>query len=262
MYTSKTAGRGFISLGICLRDKNPTNTNRFKTLFQAELEALGEEGDSDANFMLGLRAYHGADSSPAPRVAAVYWRHAAEKGHTDAMYSLSLLYLNGRGVQASPKKAIELLYHACSRHHPGALNRLGCHFWWGDVVSQDREKALTLFTYAHQLGSAEAAYNLGIYCLSPTPSYNDVRSGIHYLCQAAQQYLPEAMAQLAACFDGKYPLFEDRAASRQWRELAARFDHLPSQLHLASHYLYIDKSQKAYQWLHRAAQQGHAPRNT
>ncbi|WP_075880013.1 tetratricopeptide repeat protein [Vreelandella massiliensis] len=236
-----------------------TNVNQLKQSFLHELKALGEEGDSEANFMLGLRAYNGADKPPNVAVAAEYWQQAAKKWHLDAIYNLALLYLKGKGVDHSPSMAIALLYDACSQHHPGAINRLGCHYWWGDLVQQDREKSLSLFVYARQLGSSEAAYNLGIYCLSSNASHGDIKNGIWYLSQAAKEEQPDAMARLATFFEGEYPEFVDHVSAKKWRELAATFGHIPSQLQLASGYLFQGEIYTAYNWLREASAQGHEP---
>lgn len=122
------------------------------------------------------------------------------------------------------QRALHLFYKASDKGHAGAVNRLGCHHWWGDIVTQDRNKALTFFVYAHQLGSTFAAYNLGLYCLMPQVSYNDIKLGIHYLLQAASAHQPEAMMRLAHVFGGAYPDFEDPVAAYQWQKMAANFD--------------------------------------
>ncbi|MDR5900110.1 tetratricopeptide repeat protein [Halomonas vilamensis] len=213
-----------ISADIIPYEEQAPAKDALDTVFLLELKALGASGDGDANFMLGMRAYYGADAAPNLLMAATHWYRATGSGHADAAYHLGLLYLHGGGVPLCYQRALHLFYKASDKGHAGAVNRLGCHHWWGDIVPQDRKKALTFFVYAHQLGSTYAAYNLGHYCLTHQVSYNDVKLGIHYLLQAASAHHPEAMMRLAHVFDGAYPDFEDPLAAYQWQKMAANFD--------------------------------------
>ena len=64
----------------------------------AGFQSYAEQGDADAQFMLGFM-YAFGEGVPEDHAAAVRWyRMAAEQGHADAQWSLGLMYARGDGV--------------------------------------------------------------------------------------------------------------------------------------------------------------------
>ena len=63
-----------------------------------EYRALAEQGDVDAQFMLGSM-YDKGYGVPQDHTEAVKWyRKAAEQGDAQAQFSLGIMYFNGKGV--------------------------------------------------------------------------------------------------------------------------------------------------------------------
>ena len=64
----------------------------------AEWMPLAENGDAQAQSLLGL-LYRGAPGIPSDAAESARWyRRAAEQGHAHAQYNLGLAYQSGRGV--------------------------------------------------------------------------------------------------------------------------------------------------------------------
>jgi TPR repeat protein len=87
------------------------NQNKFTQLFttapdadQNASEALkalredAEQGDPNAQYLLGLVYNSGAGAPQDFAAAATWYRKAADKGHAGAQFYLGLLYASGRGV--------------------------------------------------------------------------------------------------------------------------------------------------------------------
>ena len=64
-----------------------------------------EQGDSDAQSILGIMYDDGQGVVQDYKEAAKWYRLAAEQGDSDAQYNLGLLYFNGQGVVQDYKLA-------------------------------------------------------------------------------------------------------------------------------------------------------------
>ena len=95
----------------------------------AETRKKAEQGNTDAQFSLGLR-YATGDGVPKDEVEAVRWyRKAAEQGDVQAQTNLGGMYYNGTGV---PKDLVQThMWWWCSAHPellvPGtpSVNKIG-----------------------------------------------------------------------------------------------------------------------------------------
>ena len=63
-----------------------------------DLKKSAEQGDSNAQYMLGLAYDVGVGATQDFAMAATWYRKAAERGHAGAQFNLGHLYADGRGV--------------------------------------------------------------------------------------------------------------------------------------------------------------------
>lgn len=74
-----------------------------------QLESLAEQGEADAQYLLGLR-YARGENAPADMYKALYWwEKAAIRKHPDALYELGRRYRLGEGVEQDVRKATRML---------------------------------------------------------------------------------------------------------------------------------------------------------
>ena len=71
-----------------------------------EWRPLAEQGDSYAQYKLGLMYDYG-EGVIEDDTQAVYWfRKAAEQGHTKGQYSIGYMYASGRGIAKDDTQAV------------------------------------------------------------------------------------------------------------------------------------------------------------
>ena len=61
----------------------------------ADLRALAEAGDTEAQYNLGLMYVNGRSVAQDDAEAVAWYRRAAEQGIAEAQYNLGLMYVNG-----------------------------------------------------------------------------------------------------------------------------------------------------------------------
>ncbi len=66
-----------------------------------EFERLAAEGDTDAQYQLGIMYYRGEGVLQDYDKARMWYRRAADRGDTDAQLNLGLMYAQGAGVAQS-----------------------------------------------------------------------------------------------------------------------------------------------------------------
>lgn len=105
-------------------------------------ERLARDGDTEAQFVLGLLHSDGA-GVPLDYEKAFFWYHeAAKQNHIDAQYNLAHLYLSGDGVDKDLAQAIHWWRKAAEKGHVRAQYNLGFAYFRGIGIDQDHEQAL------------------------------------------------------------------------------------------------------------------------
>ena len=100
-------------------------------------------------------------SSMALYGAASDYEDAAAEGDSKAQYNLGLCYLNGDGIIQNDKNAFEWFKKAADHGYPHAECMVGLCYAFGKGVNQNDKKALEYFKKAANKDIAEAYYNLG-----------------------------------------------------------------------------------------------------
>jgi hypothetical protein len=70
-------------------------------------QAPAQEGNKDAQYLLGLAAKHGRGAPQNHEVAVKWFTLAAERGHADALNDLATCFSRGEGVARDDAKAFE-----------------------------------------------------------------------------------------------------------------------------------------------------------
>jgi len=86
----------------------------------SDLRKSAEQGDSNAQYMLGLAYDVGVGAAQDFAEAATWYRKAADQGHAGAQFNLGHVYADGRGVKQDYVQAHMWLNLAAAGSQPGA----------------------------------------------------------------------------------------------------------------------------------------------
>ena len=95
-----------------IKKKKPTEN------FQnSNLKRRADQGDAEAQYLLGGLYDIGQDVSKDYAQARQWWKKAASQGHAEAQYNLGVLYAEGLGVPLDTTKARELFEKADAQRY-------------------------------------------------------------------------------------------------------------------------------------------------
>ena len=109
-----------------------------------EVEQLcldAEQGDADAQFLLGRRYFNGEGVPQNYQEAVKWFRLAAEQGDADAQFLLGRRYFNGEGVPQDYQEAAKWYRLAAEQGQADAQFSLGNMYALGEGVPQDDVQA-------------------------------------------------------------------------------------------------------------------------
>ncbi len=132
----------------------------FVTAFE-HLLPLAEEGNSDAQYLVGSLYRFGEGASQDDREAVKWFRLAAEQGHTEAQTFLGVMYAEGRGVAKSSSEALKWLERAADWGEVKAQVLLGEIYSNGIGVPANKNLAMKWYRYAAEQGDPKAQTYLG-----------------------------------------------------------------------------------------------------
>jgi tetratricopeptide (TPR) repeat protein len=119
-------------------------------------EQLARNGDTEAQFVLGLLHNDGV-GVPLDYEKAFFWyQKAAQHNHVDAQYNLAHLYLSGNGVKKDLTQAIHWWHKAAENGHVRAQYNLGFAYFRGIGIQQDPQQALNWMRKAAKRNDARA----------------------------------------------------------------------------------------------------------
>ncbi len=111
-----------------------------------------------ADLEKGFVAYQGGDYATALR----QWTPLVEQGNSAAQFFLGLLYEEGLGVPQNYETAVKWWTLAAVQGSPGARFKLGLMYDVGRGVPQDYKTAIKWYTLAAERGNADAQFALGL----------------------------------------------------------------------------------------------------
>jgi len=158
-----------------------------------EVEPLAQQGNADAQKLLGLMYYRGNGLPKDYKKAFAWSLKAAEQGHAGAQFNLGNFYINGEGVHQNYDKAVEWYRKAAEQGNVNGQVGLGLMYFNGHGVPQDYEKAVEWYRKAAEQGNAEAQNNLGSAYFNGHGVPQDYEKAAELFRKAAKQGI--AMAQ-------------------------------------------------------------------
>lgn len=127
-----------------------------------ELRTKANQGDTNAQFQLGVAYDQGQGIAKNQNEATAWYRKAAERGHAVAQNSLGSMYQFGEGVPQNNAEAVRWYQKAADQGYGEAYTNLGYMYDGGLGVEQDRQKAVKLYHIGAEKGSLNAMLNLGV----------------------------------------------------------------------------------------------------
>ena len=125
-----------------------------------EWRPLAEQGNSDAQYNLGLMYTKGQGVPQDFKEAVRWYRLAADQGVASAQYNLGLMYANGQGVPQDFKGAAYWYLLAADQGNSEAQNNLGAMFGKAHGVPHLPVLQHALYNLARAQGNETAASNL------------------------------------------------------------------------------------------------------
>ena len=127
-----------------------------------QLRAKAEQGDSKAQFQLGIAYDSGQGVARDQGEAAKWYRRAADQGLAEAQNSLGSMYQHGQGLPQNYGEAIAWYQKAAAQGFGEAYANLGAMHDFGLGVPQDKQKAVETYQMGAEKGSLTAMLNLGV----------------------------------------------------------------------------------------------------
>ena len=115
-------------------------------------QPLAEQGDADAQTLLGIMYSEGRGVLQDDAAAAKWIRRAAEQGYADAQHLLGIMYGEGRGVLQDDAAAAKWYRLAAEQDYASAQRNLGVMYYNGQGVPQDYIQAHIWFNLAASEG--------------------------------------------------------------------------------------------------------------
>jgi TPR repeat protein len=208
-------------LAVCVRaDTAQTDIQAQKTAV-AEIRALAEQGNAEAEYKLG-RMYAKGEGVPQDYVQAVAWfRKAAEQGNAKGQNAMGAMYGSGQGVPQDYVQAIVWLRRAAEQGEMMAQSNLGVMYDTGRGVPQDFAQAAAWYRKAAEQGYAQAQFNLGLMYVNGQSVSQDYAQALVLYRKAAEQGYAPAQYNLGGMYDTGRGVPRDDVEALKWRDLAA-----------------------------------------
>ena len=168
----------------------------------ATLRRLADQGNPEAQYVLGDRFQYGKGVQPDSTRAVAWYQKAADQGLADGQVSLGIMYELGLGVPQDYAQAAAWNRKAADQGHALAQLYLGWAYAEGQGVPQDYSQTVAWHQKSADQGYARAQHDLGV-------SYRDGQ-GVAQDYVEAHKWLTLAAARTVADLQSTYT--EDRDA--------------------------------------------------
>ena len=227
-----------------------------------EFRPLAEQGDAEAQTVLGLMYANGEGVPEDARQAEYWWRKAAAQGLAEAQFNLGSMYANGESIPEDDIQAAYWWRKAAEQGFAEAQFNLGNMYAKGEGVPEDDVQAAYWWRKAAEQGVAAAQFNLGYRYAKGEGVPEDDRQAVFWYRKAAEQGLAEAQFNLGNRYAKGEGVPEDDRQAVYWYRKAAEQGLAEAQLNLGNRYakgegVPEDDIQAVY-WYRQAAEQGHA----
>lgn len=239
---------------------------------------LGNQGNADAQYQLGVIYGRGNAAAPEDDVAAAKWyRMAAEQGHEGARARTALMYAYACGVERNDAEAAKWFRISAEAGAEGSMFHLGRLYLAGRGVHKDVAEATRLWKKSAELGYARAQYFYGVISRPGDgvkkaemaeaeinqwlDGYvnNDFAKALAVVRPAAARGDAWAQAFLGSMLEKGEGTTRDDAEGLKWNTLAAEQGYSLSQSGLATRYAngqgLPQNNVEAYKWASLASAQ-------
>ncbi|MCM1318924.1 MAG: sel1 repeat family protein [Muribaculaceae bacterium] len=127
------------------------------------LKAFGKaakNGNSDAQYRIGMMFLEGEGMNANPEDAAYWFRKAAQNGHAPSQFAIGECFMKGIGVQQDSRMAAEWFWRAAEQGHAEAALYVARMYRDGKGMRQDTERARKYYKKAIAAGLTEAESEL------------------------------------------------------------------------------------------------------
>lgn len=232
---------------------------------EPDLDALrlaAEQGDAEAQYLLGSAYSDGEEVEESPERAARWFRKAAEQGHAGAQNDLGFAYQHGLGVARDYHEAMRLYRESAAQDNPDAMNNIGSMYSDGTGVARNAIEALRWYRKSAEAGDAVGQYNLGYAYETGEGVGQDEEEALKWYEMAAEQELPDAMTAIGRAYAEGRGVGQDYSEAHKWYLQAAELGDAEAQNgigFLYQHGLGVEQDDaEALKWYHEAAEQGNA----
>jgi uncharacterized protein len=153
------------------------------------LTPLAEQGDSDAQFLLGYLYFTNADVSYLESTA--WLQKSAEQSNPMACYYLSIDVNDPNCLSDKDRK--KYLEKSALLGYPNAQRDLGCAYATGEKgFKKNESKALWWYKKAAEQGYPDAQFNLGTMLLNGEGCAKNIHEGIEWIKKSDENGIVEA----------------------------------------------------------------------
>ncbi len=136
----------------------------------SEWRPLAEQGDAEAQNMLGYMYRFGEGLPQDFEEARQWYRRAADQGNATAQNNLGAMYRQGLGIPQDYQEAFRWFLRAAEQGNGGAQNHVGLMYYKGEGVGKDLVQAYMWAYLAAQQGVDPSIQAVDFLAQEMTPS--------------------------------------------------------------------------------------------
>lgn len=186
-----------------------------------EFQALAEQGDARAQYVLGFLYSEGTGVSQNHHKAMKWYRKAAEQDYALAQLMLGNVFFSGEGAPQNYVEGLKWFRLAANKGIADAQYALGTAYFAGEGVPQDDSKAVKWFGLAAKQGMAHAQRDLGFMYSMGLGVPQDKAKAVQWYRLAAEQGEPHAQYRLAGNYRSGIGVLQDYVQAHMWFNISA-----------------------------------------
>lgn len=185
------------------------------------LQPLAEQGNSQAQAMLGLMYDNGYGVNKDSAEAFKWYLKAAEQGIPVVQHDVGVKYFQGMGVAQNYQEAAKWWEQAANAGLSDSQFNLGLMYYRGLGMKIDYPKAAELFRKAADQGHGLAQYSIAVMYAFGQGMDKDYTEALKWFRKSAAQGVPQAQFNLGVFYENGYGLDKDMNTARQWYQSAS-----------------------------------------
>jgi TPR repeat protein len=204
IWYDATASIGFAGSQFQVGKKHDKNKDYDLALKWYQLAA--NQGDSDAQYNLGVLYDEGNGTAQDYKTALKWYQLAADQGHSYAQYNLGVLYDEGNVTAQDYRTALEWYQLSANQ---------------GDSDAQYYKTALKWYQLAADQGDSVAQYNMGVMYNNGNGTAQNYEVALRWFQLAADQGLSNAQNSLGDMYYFGTGTAQNYEVALKWYQLAA-----------------------------------------